>query len=705
MGDNINIDWGLQKPNAFVDGFKNAQDMQDIMQSRQARNAVMANPNDATALAKYAMFDPQGAQAVQGQLDVQRAARARAAVANSYGSYQPVNSFAPTVPVAPPQGQPPVMGAPAPPQAATPAVAPMAAPAPAMPAAAPAGPPMGAQPAQQSGPMQNPLHPVAVAVGQAATQGQMTPQQAFAAVAQEDPAQAQQLVATFSNMDVAQRARVADSAESLGSAAQSLLNVPQAQRAAMLAQMAPQLAQHGIGPQQLQQAMQSGLTDNFLHGVVGQAMGTTGSVNQANTVVNQNQAQQRIGIEQGGLTETIRHDKAAEVRGEAVPFGTPVINPTTGQVIYDGMNSGGGGGGDTFSRMISAESGGHQTGANGQPVTSSKGAIGIAQVMPTTAPEAARLAGVAWDPDKYKNDAQYNSQIGRAYFGHLTDVFGGDQTKAVAAYNGGVGRVQTAVAKYGDGWLQHMPAETQGYVAKVNSGGGSGGGAGAFEGQAKAIANGDASPMTGRAAASGVGAQIMRRVYEINPEFDAKNYNPAVASLKSFTSGGDSKTVQALNNVTNHIAALRALATAQGNGNIPAFNSAANWWSQQTGQPAPTNFNAAKQIIAGEIVKAIAGAGGGEGDRQTAAQTLSGAQSPVQINGALDTIQGLVGSQVHTLQNKYEQGTGRKDFGRLLSDTVRKGFNIGGSNPAPQQQAATTQTGPLASGFKVTRVN
>lgn len=688
MGDNIGIDWSLQKPNAFIDGFKNVQSMQDDTLARQARDAVLANPGDANALAKYAMFDPQGAQAVQGQLDVQRAARARAASADAFRGYQPINSFAPAVPapvapVAPAQSQSATMATPTPQQpnaAPVGATAAPAAPAPVVHGAAPA-------PAQQPGPLQDPMHPVAVAVGQAAAQGRVTPQEALARVAQDDPAQAQQLVTTFASMDTQARARAADSAESLGSAAQTLLSVPQSQRAAMLAQMAPQLAQHGIGPQQIHQAVQSGLTDDFLHGVVGQALGTQGLVTHADKLVEQQQTQEQIALRKQEIAQTGKYQDWQMRKGEAVPYGTPVVNPVTGQVIYNG---------DPQSAPTRYTGGWTPRAANGgdnpDPVVDNKIA------------GAAKFLGVDPNADLSKLSPMRIAQAMTLSEGGSGSL--ADRNNNPANLRNPDGTYKTFPTKQAGlqaaaDLVQRKLANGQTTVKTLIEGlpvGGSGGG-GAFEGQAQAIARGDAAPLTGRAAATGVGSQVMRRVYELNPEYDAKNYNPAVASLKSFTSGKDSQTVQALNNVTNHIAALRALAQAQGNGNVPAFNAAANWWAKQTGQPAPTNFDAAKQIIAGEIVKAIAGAGGGEGDRQTASQTLSGAQSPAQINGALDTIQGLVGSQVHTLQQKYEQGTGRHDFPRFLSDVVRKGFNIGGSD------YGKADGGPVAGGFKVTRVN
>jgi hypothetical protein len=121
----------------------------------------------------------------------------------------------------------------------------------------------------------------------------------------------------------------------------------------------------------------------------------------------------------------------------------------------------------TWQRMIGAESGGRQFAANGQPLTSSAGAVGRAQVMPTTAPEAARFAGLPWDENRYRTDAAYNEALGRAYYGNLVQRYGGDAEKAAAAYNAGAGRVDRAVTRGGDNWRSMLPRETQGYISKV----------------------------------------------------------------------------------------------------------------------------------------------------------------------------------------------------------------------------------------------
>lgn len=132
-----------------------------------------------------------------------------------------------------------------------------------------------------------------------------------------------------------------------------------------------------------------------------------------------------------------------------------------------------------FNILIGTESGGKQFSNNGQPLASPKGAIGIAQVMPKTGPEAAKLAGLPWDEKRYKNDAEYNLALGKAYFGKQVQAFGGDLAQAFAAYNAGPGAMNAALKeakKDGSSWLSHLPAETQAYVEKnvaaFNSGSG-----------------------------------------------------------------------------------------------------------------------------------------------------------------------------------------------------------------------------------------
>lgn len=114
------------------------------------------------------------------------------------------------------------------------------------------------------------------------------------------------------------------------------------------------------------------------------------------------------------------------------------------------------------------------TGSHGEFLTSPKGAIGPAQVMPGTAPYAAKLAGLPWDEVRYRSDPAYNQALGRAYYAEQLQTFG-DPDMAAAAYNAGPGSAARGTglrgamrraAEHGEpgNWETYLPHETQLYV-------------------------------------------------------------------------------------------------------------------------------------------------------------------------------------------------------------------------------------------------
>lgn len=132
----------------------------------------------------------------------------------------------------------------------------------------------------------------------------------------------------------------------------------------------------------------------------------------------------------------------------------------------------------SFDALIGPESNGQQLNSRGQPLTSSAGAIGIAQVMPDTAKYVAKKNGIAWDEKRYKTDSNYNYQLGKLYYQEQLNKYG-HPALAYAAYNAGPGAV--------DKWIKKNPAmknpdamgmqnfinaipfsETKNYVAKIH---------------------------------------------------------------------------------------------------------------------------------------------------------------------------------------------------------------------------------------------
>jgi hypothetical protein len=123
----------------------------------------------------------------------------------------------------------------------------------------------------------------------------------------------------------------------------------------------------------------------------------------------------------------------------------------------------------TFEKMLKIESATGQFDNKGDTVLSPMGAVGAAQIMEDTAPEAAALAGLEYDRDRLYGDEEYNKALGGAYYDNLLKEFG-DPILAAAAYNAGPGRVRKAIEKSKSSeksWINFVPLETQNYVAKL----------------------------------------------------------------------------------------------------------------------------------------------------------------------------------------------------------------------------------------------
>ena len=155
-------------------------------------------------------------------------------------------------------------------------------------------------------------------------------------------------------------------------------------------------------------------------------------------------------------------------RVESVPEPQPVATSQSPVASSDGL----------WNRVLQQESGNRQTDSYGRVLRSTAGAIGISQVMPSTAmdpgygvlsifdmarqnnirvekesrQEAERLLGIQ----------ELNEQFGRAYFDMLAQRYEGDPVRQLIAYNAGI----RVADRYNDNPTT-LPRETQGYIANI----------------------------------------------------------------------------------------------------------------------------------------------------------------------------------------------------------------------------------------------
>jgi soluble lytic murein transglycosylase len=106
------------------------------------------------------------------------------------------------------------------------------------------------------------------------------------------------------------------------------------------------------------------------------------------------------------------------------------------------------------------------------------GAIGLMQILPSTAKQMSKELGIKFSYKKLKSDAKYNVKLGSAYLSKLIDMYEGSYLLAFAAYNAGPRKVNEWIKLYGDprdslvsviNWVEHIPyKETRNYVMRVS---------------------------------------------------------------------------------------------------------------------------------------------------------------------------------------------------------------------------------------------
>lgn len=145
--------------------------------------------------------------------------------------------------------------------------------------------------------------------------------------------------------------------------------------------------------------------------------------------------------------------------GGNAPIGGVHQNDWDSATPLGGASSNTGGGfpvsGSSLDRItVQAESAGNPN------AVSPKGARGLWQVMPGTARDPG--FGIKPSNGSPADDARVGAEYRRAMEGR----YGGDPAKMWAAYNWGPGNLDNALAKHGNNWLQHAPAETRNYVTR-----------------------------------------------------------------------------------------------------------------------------------------------------------------------------------------------------------------------------------------------
>ena len=138
-------------------------------------------------------------------------------------------------------------------------------------------------------------------------------------------------------------------------------------------------------------------------------------------------------------------------------------------------------------------------------------------------------------------------------------------------------------------------------------------------------------------------------VAQYNPDFDATAFSTRKNANTAFTTGIQGRQLLAFGSAVKHLETLGGLIDALKNKDTIQLNRLNNLWEKQTGQTAVTNFDAAKGIVAKEIMKSIVTGGGGVEERQELSKLMDAAKSPEQLRGVVDTYYELMKAQQENL--------------------------------------------------------
>lgn len=195
--------------------------------------------------------------------------------------------------------------------------------------------------------------------------------------------------------------------------------------------------------------------------------------------------------------------------------------------------------------------------------------------------------------------------------------------------------------------------------------------------------------------------EIIGLVSQKYPDFDQTNYEAKQKALVGFTSGPQSKQINATNVALSHAGVAADAIGNLNNTDMKVWNRLANAVGVQVGQTPKTTFQAIIHKLGPELAQAYIAGGGGEAERQGILKDFDPSLSPEQLRSNLSTVVNLLRPNIDTLKQQYANTVGRNDFEqRFLTPEAQKRLQqfSGQGAGQPQQQHAPGKQASLPEG-------
>ncbi len=147
--------------------------------------------------------------------------------------------------------------------------------------------------------------------------------------------------------------------------------------------------------------------------------------------------------------------------------------------------------------------------------------------------------------------------------------------------------------------------------------------------------------------------------------------------MRAMGGGIMGRNIIALNTVADHILRVQQYAEDLGNGQLPRANQVAVQVAREMGRPEPTTYEAARDIMADEVVRLLTATGGTRGDRAGMQGNFPSMLAPEQFAGVFTMLKHMVGGRLEGLRTQFARGdpVREQQFDtQLLSPKGREAF-------------------------------
>lgn len=190
--------------------------------------------------------------------------------------------------------------------------------------------------------------------------------------------------------------------------------------------------------------------------------------------------------------------------------------------------------------------------------------------------------------------------------------------------------------------------------------------------------------------------EILGLIRQNYPDFDQATYNAKNKMMVGYTSGSQSKEINAINTAMGHLKVLDDAVGALNNNDVTLLNKIGNQIGiNLTGQTAAAAFKTILHRVGPEVASAYVPGGGGEKERIADAEDFSENLPGQTLHKNIGTSVTLLRSKVGALENQYKNTVGRDDFQkRFITPEAQAAFDrfAGQAQGEPSQK---TKADPL----------